>query len=303
MRPSFVFVGPSKAGSSWFFEILREHPEVFIPPNRATFFFCHHYEKGTPWYEGFFSSAGQRIVGEVCHDYLASPEALTRIQKYRPDMRLICCLRNPYERALSAWRFSGRNGMDQPTLVDQVAIDPGVFEQGNYATQLRYLGSMFPQNQILVFLFEELTADPASVARRLYNFIGVDTQFTPPSLFRRINVNADARWRQLARMVQYVHGLSWKGPRILSNLVGHTKRFRALRQLVRIALYKEHQHSQDWRQHLSEFPSPIISRYEREIEALERMLAKDLANWHAPIYQQKAKGSDNHCVDKSELIG
>jgi hypothetical protein len=116
-RPSFLFVGTSKSGSSRFFEILREHPQVFVPANKATFLFSDYYAKGIAWYEAFFVKASpESAVGEVCHDSLVSPDALRRIRAYQPDMRLACCLRNPYARALSSWRFFRRNGMDhQPS--------------------------------------------------------------------------------------------------------------------------------------------------------------------------------------------
>jgi hypothetical protein len=281
--PAFIFIGPSKAGSSWFFEILREHPQVFVPLNKATFFFSAYYAQGTAWYEKFFSKAGPgRVKGEVCHDYLSSREALGRIARYRPDMRVICCLRNPYERALSSWRFFRRNGMDQPTLAAQGERYPAVFEEGNYATHVSHVRAIFPKNQILIFFFEELACTPESVSRRLYKFIGVDGNFIPPSLHKRINVNARPRSRLLARFVQYVHEQSWQRSRDVSNLIGQLKRIKPLRRVIRTALYTDPVHSTDWRDHLCEFPEQVVSRYEREICELEKMLGRDLADWRAP---------------------
>jgi hypothetical protein len=283
-KPSFMFIGSSKSGSSWFFEILREHPQVFIPANKATFFFTEHYAKGILWYETFYSGAkpGQ-VIGEVCHDYLASPEALRRVREYRPDMRVICCLRNPYARALSSWRFCARNGMDQPTLAAQAEHDSSVFEHGNYATHLDVLNSFFPKEQILIFLFEELSTDPKGLACKLYQFIGVDGDFLPPSLHKRVNVNARPRSRVLARLMQYIHQQSWKRSQRLSNLIGQIKRIRVLRRVVRTALYEEQVGLSDWRDQIHEFPECVVKRYEREITSLERRLGKDLAYWHAPL--------------------
>ena len=281
-RPSFLFIGASKSGSSWFFEILREHPQVFIPANKATFFFSDYYERGIAWYEAFFVKASRKsAIGEVCHDYLVKPEALRRIRAYQPDMRLVCCLRNPYARALSSWRFFRRNGMDQPTLAAQGEYDSSVFDQGYYASQLSVLYSIFPKDQVIVFFFEELSAAPQSVARRLYEFIRVKSDFLPPSLYRRVNVNAKPRSRVVARLVQYIHKESWKHSHYLSNLIGRIKQIRPLRRFVRATLYKETVSSSDWREHIGEFPADIVSRYESEICGLENMLEKDLSEWHA----------------------
>lgn len=166
--PSFLFIGAAKAGSNWFMEILWEHPEVFVPPNKGTRFFNRHYDKGPSWYEEFFSKGCRRYVsGEVCEDYLTDPEALARIKEYRPEMRLICCLRNPYERAISSWRFFVRNGLGKPTLAAQAARSPELFLNGYYHTQLEVVRSLFSPEQLLVLLYDGLLAAPEITARQV----------------------------------------------------------------------------------------------------------------------------------------
>jgi hypothetical protein len=152
----------------------------------------------------------------------------------------------------------------------------------NQPSQRKVLYSIFPKDQVIIFFFEELSAAPQAVAHRLYDFIGVKPDFLPPSLYKRVNVNAKPRSRVAARFVQYIHRQSWKHSHYLSNLIGQIKQIRPLRRLVRATLYKETESSSDWREHIREFPDDILSRYESEICALESMLGKDLAEWHAP---------------------
>lgn len=282
-KPSFIFIGPAKVGSSWFLEILRDHPGVFMPPNKGTVFFTRFYYKGVAWFEEFFRKAlpGQ-ITGEICEEYLSSPEAIRRIRDYRPDMRLICCLRNPYERAISSWRFYGRNGCQEPTLVAQAERNPQVFFYGYYGTQLQVVQSLFPREQLLVYMFEELAADPRGVARRLYEFIGVDPNVVPRSLNERVNVNGRPRWRLLAKIVHRIHERSWGPSRIMSNLVGSIKRVRPIRRFVRAILYDENARSGDWRGLFAQFPDHIVARYEQEISILEQLFERDLSAWRAP---------------------
>jgi len=264
-------------------EILREHPGVFVPSNKGTAFFTRFYGKGSAWYEQFFGAAvAGQVAGEICEEYLSSPEALRRIRDYRPDMRLICCLRNPYERAISAWRFYGRNGCQEPTLVGQAMVNPQVFFYGFYATQLQAVRSLFPEDQLLVLLFEELSSDPLGVARRLYQFIGVDRAFLPRSLHERVNVCGRPRWPLLARMVHRIHERTWGPSRSLSNLVGRLKSVRPVRRAVRAILYDERERPADWRRLFSEFPDYIVTRYEQEISILEELLDRDLSAWRAP---------------------
>jgi hypothetical protein len=254
-----------------------------MPPNKGTAFFSRFHYKGVGWFEQFFRKATARqVAGEICEEYLSSLDAIQRIRDYRPDMRLICCLRNPYERAISSWRFYGRNGCQEPTLVAQAKRNPQVFFYGYYATQLQAVRSLFPADQLLVFLFEELAADPRGVARRLYEFIGVDPDFSPRSLHERVNVNGRPRWRLLARIVHRIHEHSWGPSRMFSNLVGRIKRVRPVRRAFRSILYDESERSPDWRGFFSEFPAPIVAKYEQEISDLERILDRDLSAWRAP---------------------
>jgi hypothetical protein len=280
--PSFVFVGPSRAGSSWFFEALRHHPGVYVPANKGSYFFTRFHDMGTEWYEGFFRSRREwQIAGEVCEDYLSNPDALRRIKAYRPDMRLIFCLRNPYERAFSAWRFLCRNAVGKSTLAEHCELSPELFREGCYATHLRVLRSLFPEQQLRIFLFEEVIAAPEGVARELYRFIGVDPEFVPPSLRQKVNANGRPRSRLLARVVHDLHTRSWGRSRLLSDLAGGIKRFRPLRQLVKAALYDQRQIPIDWKACVAEFPDYVISLYEQELSALEELLDRDLGAWHA----------------------
>ena len=48
--PTFLYIGAPKAGSSWLYEILREHPEVFVPTAKDTQFFDYYFDKGFDWY-------------------------------------------------------------------------------------------------------------------------------------------------------------------------------------------------------------------------------------------------------------
>jgi hypothetical protein len=279
---NFAFVGAGRSGSTWFYEVLREHPEVFVPPNKGTFFFSVNHAKGPAWYRSFFPEVIQRgSVGEVCEDYLSHPEALRRISAHRPDVRLICCLRNPYERALSAWRFFGRNGWSKLSLVARAADRPDIFTQGYYGTQLSALFSLFPAKHVLIFFFEEIAQHPADVARRLYEFIDVDPAFSPRCLFDRINANGAARVSLLARGVSRMHMHLRERSYLSASLVERLKRVRVLRQGIRTALYSPQIEAADWRASLPEFPEEVIDRYEHEISILEEMLKRDLSGWRA----------------------
>lgn len=282
-RPSFLFVGTGRAGSNWVFEILREHPDVVLPRNKGTFYFNRNYDRGVEWYESFFRYGDvSQIAGEVCEDYLSNVEAISRIRKYRKEMRLICCFRNPYERALSHWRFFGRNGEAEPTLVEQGVRRPDLYYLGFYATQLRSLWCHFPREQTLVYLYDDLVEDPESITRSIYQFIGVDCGFKARSTRVLVNAGAEPRVKVVARVVHDLHMRSWGSSRVVSDAIGKMKRLRPLRRALKAMLYRKSSDSVDWRFSLLEFPKDILCRYDEEIADLQNLLGRDLSHWRAP---------------------
>ncbi|MEL6239626.1 MAG: sulfotransferase domain-containing protein, partial [Pseudomonadota bacterium] len=51
-RINFLVIGAQKAGTTWLYEMLRQHPDVFTPATKELHFFCkeQHYERGLGWY-------------------------------------------------------------------------------------------------------------------------------------------------------------------------------------------------------------------------------------------------------------
>src|SRR5688572_24495864 len=73
-RPSFLFIGPDRAGSTWLYETLSRHKQAYMPNVKEFFFFDRYYHRGWRWYESYFKNAdqGSRVIGEISHDYLFS---------------------------------------------------------------------------------------------------------------------------------------------------------------------------------------------------------------------------------------
>ena len=39
ITPNFIYVGAPKSGSTWLFEALKEHPQVYVAPEKSTTYF------------------------------------------------------------------------------------------------------------------------------------------------------------------------------------------------------------------------------------------------------------------------
>lgn len=187
----FIGVGAQKAGTSWVYACLFEHPEVCAPVKEIHFFSRPRYEVGVAWYEEHFKRCreGQR-VGEFSTSYLYSEVAAARIAAEYPSVRLIAILRNPLTRAYSQYGNAIKAGEINANVsfADYVANEPSCLEQGKYFEQLERYYERFPQEQILVLLYEEIEKQPLQFIQSIYRHIGVNDTFVPPSLETRINV-------------------------------------------------------------------------------------------------------------------
>lgn len=179
-KPDFIGIGPGKSGSTWLYHILREHPQVGMASSKETQYFNDYYSKGGDWYSSFFSecNASQKI-GEISNTYIFSSEAASRMAKDLPDVRLISILRNPIDRAFSHFLFLVRNGAKYQSFEECIEDRPDILSRGKYFQHLSIYFSLFSEQQIKVALFNDMKNKPAEFVKDMYEFIGVDSEFSP----------------------------------------------------------------------------------------------------------------------------
>jgi hypothetical protein len=133
-------------------------------------------------------------------DYLARPECLPRIHKHLPNGRIFVSVRDPVDRAVSAFYYYIRLGFIPLMTVndgfnrlldgDLSARHPrssDILDYGLYYKHIaRYLRH-FSRDQIKIIVYDDIKARPSDVIRECYEFIEVDPDFVPPSRDSRPN--------------------------------------------------------------------------------------------------------------------
>jgi Sulfotransferase domain len=212
--PNFLVIGARRAGTSLLHhKILSAHPEIYVPVQRKeTHYFDLYYERGLEWYQSYFPSdeaAGRfRAIGEVTPDYLASEEAPGRIHQLLPECRLIAILRNPVERAWSAYQHRRRarsERRDFKTFLE----DPAALRDGLYHRHLERYLALFRREAMLVLLYEELILHPERELGRLTAFLHVPMIWSDPStlLQERVNPSEIPRFRRSFALARRAGGL------------------------------------------------------------------------------------------------
>lgn len=229
--PNFLYIGPNKSGSTWIYDVLERHPDVYMAPGKGLHFFSSHYQRGLDWYASHFdASGGERIRGEVSHSYLYAEKACERIARLDLSMKLMVCLREPVERAFSEHLHAVKNGRVACSFESQLERDPSLLEHGCYARYLVPYLARFPREQLHVGVFDDLAADPERFARDLFAFLGVEPLPLSEEQRRKMMPAGEPRSRLLRRAAKRVsHALRSLG---LQRLRGRLKTSRRVRTLL-----------------------------------------------------------------------
>lgn len=192
--PNFIIAGAKKAATSSLYEYMKQHPQVYLSPIKETKFFA--YEPDNPEHAGsvhkkfpihtleeyarlFEGVKGEIAIGEASPIYINSSYAMRRIQALIPQVRLIFSLRNPVDRAYSAYLMRVRGGYEHRPVEQAFREDLNHLRSVSYYTMLKQWYALFPAEQIKVVLYEDIRKDAVAVVQELFAFVGVESSFTP----------------------------------------------------------------------------------------------------------------------------
>ena len=146
------------------------------------------------YHANFQPKPEHRAIGEASPIYMYWETAPYRIWKYNPKMKWVLVLRDPVERAFSAWNMETKRGKEKLSFTEAIKKEPercrealplqhriySYVDRGFYAPQVRRLFNIFGTNNCLVLLNEELRNNHKKTLHRVFEFLGVDSSFVPP---------------------------------------------------------------------------------------------------------------------------
>lgn len=287
MLPNFFIIGANKAGTTSLYHYLEQHPDIFMSPLKEPCFWSLGGEVSPDLtfqkfmvpdradYEALFEGvAGEHAIGEASTPYMQSDLAAALIRSEIPDARVMAVLRDPAERAYSAYCMHFAEGIEPLTDFGE-AIDADLaggswrhyLIMGRYGRGMGLWYEQFPREQIKVFLYEEFGARPQALMRETFEFLGVDPDFTP-SLTDRANVTLVPRNMTVFRFAKR----SSRTKDMLKRVMPASTRARLKKKAT------------DWN---SGRPGPLspevrarlIEYYAEDIERTEVLIGRDLAAW------------------------
>ncbi|HWX96137.1 MAG TPA: sulfotransferase [Solirubrobacteraceae bacterium] len=208
--PDFFIVGHAKSGTTALYEMLRRHPQLYMPPVKEPQYFARNQsvpsgrkktfeqtgrrpETLEQYLSLFAPATPEQRVGEASTFYLWSPVAPGRIADARPDARIIAIFREPASFLHSLHLQMVQNHAEsQKDLRKALALE-GARRRGRkiprsahwpqalmYTDRVRYVEQLcryhevFPREQVLALIYDDFRADNEATVRRVLSFLEVD---------------------------------------------------------------------------------------------------------------------------------
>jgi hypothetical protein len=228
--PDFFIVGHSKSGTTALYEILREHPRIYMPSVKEPVFLASDHHQGL-WgmvptrprtldqYLTLFAGAQtDQRVGEASSVYLWSQAAAANIAALQPQARIVAVLREPasFLRSLHlqmlqnhietekdfAKAMSLEDDRREGRRVPRGCRWPEALlysERVRYVAQLRRYHALFARERVLVLIYDDFRADNAGTVRRVLDFLDLDDAL--PVQVREANPTVRLRSRRLDDLI------------------------------------------------------------------------------------------------------
>lgn len=183
--PDFLCIGSQKAGTTWLYENLRQHPELFLPDRKElNYFSSKHRFFGMPLkaYSDYFTGAKERIKGEVTPCANLPLKRIRFIKKIMPSVRLILIIRNPIDRmwasALMYLVRAQKRNFDDISDGEFIRLfnQPDLFSRGDYPSVLHNWRAVFPENQLHICFYDDLMNNPKAFLKAILAFLQVSNE-------------------------------------------------------------------------------------------------------------------------------
>ncbi|MGM0407604.1 MAG: sulfotransferase family protein [Bacteroidota bacterium] len=215
-KPNFLIIGAQKSGTTSLHYYLSQHPLLVGTRPKEIHYFDRWINFGYDinWYERHFNHMfpKNKLFFETTPNYIYHESIAKQLALHYPNLKLILVLRNPIERAFSAWnmyhsffisdkeRFSRKSRIPHspnpvhlyyyknrnvfPSFKEAIELEldviikngfeePAILRRGLYAKQIKKYYKHFSREQILIIGFKDLVNDTETTLNKIYTFLDV----------------------------------------------------------------------------------------------------------------------------------
>lgn len=290
----FIGIGSAKCGSTWLSECLNDHPDILFSAQKSRkglMFFqkkgylldrFSNYNKGIDWYlNQFLDAERNKIRGEYCVDYFTDLYSPRLIKKSFPNIKLILALRNPTEMVYSLYwylkAFSSANiNIEMPNTFEEVFSSKDVqnflLKKALYSKHLTNWLKYFPKNQIHIVIFDDIKSKPKGVISDLYNYLGVEKNYLPEQLTKKVNAAPTPKSTTVQKYVSNTLELMRSAG--IGDVADYLTWNRTLQKIYTLNIKRSKYKPIDMKSR-----KKLVSYYKSDILKLEKMINRNLKAW------------------------
>ena len=295
--PNFLIVGAAKCGTSSLHNYLNQHPDIFMPTftdeglkvKEPRFLIKEKVKERLPkgiWnyedYKSLFDNVTNEIaIGESTVLYLYyHNEAIKNIKKYlKEDVKIIIMLRNPIDRAYSAYSFASRTPQENQPFKEALinarerfdkdeTLSPMILykELGLYYKMVKAYMENF--KDVHVILYDDFVLQTDLEVRRAFDFLNIIN--TNEINTDKVINSGGKKWnsRLMKDLLMGEGGMK----KILKFLLPKKVRVNIKERLTNSFTSKADKINDSIKKELLDY-------YQKDIQLLEKLITKDLSKW------------------------
>ena len=297
MLPNFLIIGAAKSGTTAIYTYIKQHPDIFMSPKKELRYFSninpqpkavpkqyiHESVSTLEEYKHYFDTvAHEKIIGESSPTYLYTPGTAENIKSHIPNVKLLAILRNPVDRAYSAYTHALREwkepakSFEEGLALETQRINAGwgmlwhYVNAGHYHKQLLRYYQCFKASQIKVVLHDDLVKSPEKLLEDLFIFLDVDPNFHP-DISSRPNVSGFPKNKWFDNFLRTLFLEDNFLKRISQGLFNTTFRKKITTKIRKANLEK--------RAMPLELRKQLAAIFSEDIHDLEKLINRDLSHW------------------------
>lgn len=162
-RVNLFLIGVNKAGTSWLYYVLAQHPDVFMAAEKELYFFGDEGVAGertatqADYHAHFPFDEHYRYFGDATVMYYRHPSTADEIYAYNPKAQVLAIVRDPIQRLLSQFQYHKQLGLlDEATSLEDAldGRDPRLLRDSHYEETLPAYAERFGDDQFTVVSLE-----------------------------------------------------------------------------------------------------------------------------------------------------
>jgi len=189
-----IIAGMPRGGTTYMYEALAVHPEIYLPVVKETNYFSYNYQaRGEKWFNELYGNAeSHQVMFDISPFYFMDiDEFIKNVKSWEnQDYKVIVTLRDPNEWSWSCYKQYQKQNYDDISYEDFVKNFEINFENRKYFYDLRnfdYIGRVEKlqeafKDRLLLIDFSVFQTDKEKVLKEIEEFIGVSSVFNAENI-------------------------------------------------------------------------------------------------------------------------